>query len=1026
MNITSLTAKLMVKLRNLLIPSLLVSATLCAQDTLDPLELVEKDQTGVTRSSSDIFNRNLVLNSYRNLTDVSSYKRGAFGFKAHDGDDRSAWIMNPEETEGMVSISWGLAVPIDQVRVLEHNSGEIEAITVELYDGAEWQPVTPDDSDTRTLYTFSLRSASALRISIQTDGGEAGIAEVEVFNTQSDEPLPRYGSKALIAAMQKCSAVVLFDGSPYLFSRIGQEFIRPKYVETSLSNLWTKPVVESVVNHLGGSVTQQEDGSTQLTLNEQNLELESDFEGGVIAQLKKIAESAELEFMQRGPLVVIGQRLEALDQADVLEELRAKLGENPYRVSNLIKAEPDAVVTPTLTSQGITYEWAGFRSTAIPDTGIDAWLKYAETKVVRTWRNAPKYMNRYIRPNETIETEEAFERYRDQVRNPARGDRFEIADPDDVVALKAFLNKYHKEITAEFDIYKALGIEVINATGPKNWPDTYHDDFINWAGTYMMTYYLARNFGVAAHQFGNEPDWYFNQIPDEQVQRRLTLIADAVHSAIEDVNRDCGLDLTAIFSAPVLAGNFTGRNARIMMRNLYSKYDGTQTETKRFNLFNRHRYSGRPYQNAMEVSEAKKMMLEEAGETLPQVFTELNFSTARHWRNPESTFTNDTPAVISAMASVWGWMMQEQGVYGIFVFKLNDPSTWFWNNSGPFSNTITHSMHREMDPGTPAKEREQVVYGTKNFEVCRLFSKGFHGSRPLLKTELESTDRQFRSWTTEDKANKRFYIWSVQNNEFDDYDVVFDLSQLKLPVGALVTVEGISGARHGEVTHRISLPEDRKLRLRQAPQSAILLTVHQDAMAPEVLVAQADATVVQGTHSSLNFGSKPWLQVRRHSDNDSNQISYLKFKVPQDGVAVERAILEFEGKSLSAHAYNGGFLFRIYAIDENNWEESTLTAIEAPNLYQTVSSMREVDLDHYPVGHVTSFNQPATLRADVTGAVREAMEDGRTELTLVLIREVHQPAENTDADYAQIASREAGSKEAPKVYLYRETTKEIK
>jgi hypothetical protein len=988
------------------------------QDPLAPLELVEKDQTGGTRSSNDIFNRNLVLNAYRNLTDVSSYKRGRFGFYAHDGDPRSHWALNPEETEGVIEISWGLAVPIDQVKVEEFRAGNIESFTLELYNGTAWETIDPDHVEKRSLYNFALRSASALRISIKTNGEEAGVSEVEVFNTQSDQPLARYGSDALIAAMKESSAVILFDGSPYLFSRVGRELIRPKYAETNLTNLWTEPVLESVVTHLGGTFDKEEDGPLQVRLNGQAFSCDAEISASVVAQLEVLAKGAGLEFMQRAHLVMIGQGLEALDRADLLAELEMKLGKNPYWLSTQDEGELDAVVTPTLNPQGITYEWAGFRSTAIPDTGIDGWLKYAGTKSVRTWRHAPKYMNMYIRPKERVETEEDFERYRDQVRNSSGGDRATVSAPDDIVAFRAFLNKHDAEIRDEFETYKALGIEVINATGPKNWPNTHHDDFINWASTYMMTYYLAKNFGVEVHQFGNEPDWYFDQIPDEQIQRRLTLIADAVHTAIEDVNRDHGLGLTAIFSAPVLAGNFTGRNARIMMRNLYSSYDGTKTEKKRFNLFNRHRYSGRPYQNAFEVREAKKMMMEEAGEVLPQVFTELNYSTARHWRRPETTFTNDTPSLIAAMASVWGWMMEEQGVYGIFVFKLNDPSTWFWKETDRFSNTITYSMHREMDPGTEPKEREQVVYGTKNFEVCRLFSKGFHGSRPLLETKLQSSDPQYRSWMAEDKSDKRFYIWSVQNNEFENYDVEFDLSQLELPIGALVTVEAVSGARHGEITERILLPEDQKIRIRQAPQSAVLLTIHKDSLAGQIVYAKADATVVQGVNSKRNFGDEPLLAVGRHSNADNNKISLLKFDLPEGEGSIQRSILELHGKSESIHAYDGGFLFRVYAVKHSDWEEGDITAENAPYLYRTVSSLKEVDLEHYPVGHATSFNTPSTMMIDLTQAVQEAREEGRGEINLVVIREVHWPSEDTDNISARFAAREAAAQISPKVYFY--------
>ncbi len=70
-------------------------------------------------------------------------------------------------------------------------------------------------------------------------------------------------------------------------------------------------------------------------------------------------------------------------------------------------------------------------------------------------------------------------------------------------------------------------------------------------------------------------------------------------------------------------------------------------------------------------------MQEEAGEVLPQVFTELNYSTGRNWSQPTVTFLNDSPRVFTSLASIWGWMMQEQGVFGIFLFNLNNSGVWF-------------------------------------------------------------------------------------------------------------------------------------------------------------------------------------------------------------------------------------------------------------------------------------------------------------------------------------------------------------
>lgn len=1007
---------------------------------LDPLEKVEQDQSDGLISSRNISNSNLLIGNRQEYTDVSSYKPGAFGHFAHDGDERKAWIVNPAETKGIMQISWGLAVPIDQVKVLEHKGGNIESLKLELYDGRDWTVVEPESASARGLFNFPVRPASALRISLETKG-EAGIAEVEVFNTQSTASLARYGGPELVTAMKRANAVILFEGSPYAFSSAGRVLIQPRTPEACLADPWTKPVLEFIGTSLGGSVESAEPESLKIQLNGQSVSLATEPGTNIVDRIQALAKAAGLEFKRQGPLVMVGNGLEALEDSEVTSQLTSLLGRNPSLTSasktpetnegkgllERIKsffagtpqaevaptpdATPDAIITPTLTPEGVTYEWAGFRAMADPDTNSDAWLKYSEAKSARSWAGSTRYMNSYVRPEKQVESAEEFEALRSEIRA--------APEKNSIIATRAFLNKHHEALAAEFGIYNALGIEVINATGPKDWPDTLHDDFLNWAGCYAMTYYLAKNYGIAAHQYGNEPDWYFNKSTDEQIARRLTLVADAVHCAIEDVNRDFNRDLKAVFSAPVLAGDFTGRSARIMMRNMYTRYDGTPSPTPLFQLFNRHRYGGRPHQNALEVQKAKAVMQEEAGVVLPQVFTELNYSTGRNWAQPKTTFLNDSPAVFTSMASIWGYMMQAQGVYGIFVFKLNDSGIWSWKGTGPFSNVITYSMFPEQDSGAEPKKKEQISYGSKNFEVCRLFSRGFHGSRPLLKTEIASSDPEYRAWTTVDEESGRYYIWSVQVDEFANFELEFDLGKLDLPKDALVTAEMVSGAHHGEMTLSTTLPDDRKIRLRQPAQSAMLLTVHKRPMKLESIAPEADATIVQADQSKVNFGGEKTLRIGRNASSGLNAISFLKFKLPEEGADVQRAVLELHGKSKSAQAYDGGFLFRVYALEAGDWDEQMITAETAPGVNKTVSAMKNIDLKNYPVGHVTSFNTPSQMLVDVTQAVREARESNKDEVDFVLIREMHWPEENTDAVSAVLSSREAGPEESPSLHLWK-------
>lgn len=198
----------------------------------------------------------------------------------------------------------------------------------------------------------------------------------------------------------------------------------------------------------------------------------------------------------------------------------------------------------------------------------------------------------------------------------------------------------------------------------------------------------------------------------------------------------------------------------------------------------------------------------------------------------------------------------------------------------------------------------------------------------------------------------------------------------------------------------------------------MLLTLHKRPLKKETIYPEVDATVVQGEKSQENFGKESRLLVGRNAQSGANKISFLKFKLPQGAVDVQRAVLELHGQSNSAHAYDGGVLTRIYAVEKAEWDENQITAENAPNVCKTVSALEKIDMNNYPVGHVTCFHAPSQMMVDITQFVKEARKNNRDEVDLVLIKEVHWLGENTDHISAAISSREAGQELSPKLYVW--------
>ena len=990
-------------------------------NTRDPALLaVEEDQATSNGSMTNLANSDLLLGRYLNYAHSSEYASGRFASLIQDGNPKRGWHLPGNSTEGWVDASLGLLTTFDKIIVRE--AGEkVLSYELKAYDGKQWRVLAEGQKLGTKVFRFEPLQASAFRIDIKSDGG-GGINSLEVYNTvDPNSAFPNGPSPELRNAFADGKRIAMLLESPYAFTGTGVELIdqrNPEVRPLHASDLYLKEIMSFMLDKLGGKKEWDENGTTlKANLNNRKFTISLGSDNGVDV-FKRFLELAGITTSNAPDvpgLVVFGNPLPTATEPAWFKELQNHLSQSSKihsrgRVSSG-SGKPDVIVTPMPTKIGRTMPWVGARaSTLDPDNNEAAWLSYIRPNAVRTWNGAAIFQ-KYVHKNyPSIKSLEDFEQQKASVR----------AGPEESKALlwKEWMeSETQASYKYEYGVLKRLGMTVVNQTGPKDWPNNWEHNFRNWLITYMATYYLAKYHDVEVHQYGNEPDSYLNNYPDEIIALKLQLVSDAIHCAVADVNQRFNKKLNAEYAAPVLASNPLGKAAQVMMRNLRTDYRGRKMDHDLVQYYNRHRYNNRPRQNILEINQVTQMMLDESatGKALPQIFTELNYSTGRNWSRPDMTATSDSPEVFCSVASIWGKMMATQNVHGIFLFKLYAPST-------QWCNTVCYGFVRESDSQKarhPNKgDKTDIGYSTKNAEILRLFAEGFSNGHPLLKTEIDCDDMHFQAYTSYNTTNETYYLWTVQPNDSVNYEVGLDLSKLDVSPGAKVVVREVSDGAFGEVIFEGALPVNRRLRLMQPKQSAWLISIPKNRVhATKNYAPIADTSVRQGSYSENNYGNKSTLRVQRHSQSDNNHISFIKFKIddiPKDDI--HKVLLRMHGRRLSEHDFNDSFVFRVYGMVEDDWKELEMNAKNAPGVYNTVSAVRRgiASIEAPPVGHMSFTNQPGFSEIDVTNFVKEHKDQ---ELTFLLIRELKLPDENTDFDWAELDSREGNTSLAPRLQI---------
>ncbi len=665
--------------------------------------------------------------------------------------------------------------------------------------------------------------------------------------------------------------------------------------------------------------------------------------------------------------------------------------------SQTMPTSPAVTLCPEAKVVGTSMEYVGFSSVHLVEgENQAAWLRYLGVNGVRTWYTAGRHVKKEdLRLGDPVATAEEFARRRAAVR--ADPVRCGVIDWE-TLARRSASRFVEKDSVFTVDhanlLLRMLGITPVCELNHKGWDENWQSAWHNWVTIYAWVFHQARTAGVRHYQYINEPDDYAAKLKPEIYMRSIQVYADAVHSAITDVNRLQGLSLKPVFAAPVLAGSGTSEVARNMMRTLRTDFQGRRADPPLVQWFCKHRYNSRPYSYVAEIDEMNAMMREESPdrEALPIIYSEFNYSTGANWARPTTPYTCDTPLVFRNQASVWG-LASRAGAKAFYQFKFA--------NELRKSNSVCKTLVRDHDPGTPAGSDRDIGDSTKNAEVTRLFAEGFAQSRPLLEPGCRSADITVIPLCSRDPATGRIHLWLPQPNSRADYPLSLDLRGLAIPPGALLQIKEVSAARFGETVQRLTVA-GQPLALVQPRDSVWLIGIEPRPSRLEVLAPEADGEVRQGAEADGRFGGSAIMGVRQGSDGN-NRISFIRFRLPADIGTAKRVLLRVHG--LAQGPAGEAFDHLVYGTPTADWDERTLNARQAPAVCRTVSALARVDLATRPVGHL-SFMPGAPARTAWLDVTSYAAEHPGAAVTFVLIKEKKYPEDDFRACTASFATRE--------------------
>lgn len=366
----------------------------------------------------------------------------------------------------------------------------------------------------------------------------------------------------------------------------------------------------------------------------------------------------------------------------------------PKITSNISTQQPstqlkNVTITVAKNVVGKSLKYVGYnQGYYFPGSNISGWLEYSNVNSVRVWAAMNAFVPQTaVQVDAGISSVEDFDKRKNELRASPENNKYikwnELtplyAKPDSSSTNAMVFNYALSEL-------KRLGIDVILQTGSNDFDSTWQNKWKQWQRHYALAYYSAKQGDVTMFAMQNEPN-HRNSGPMKLDQwiTGMQIVSDAVHSAIEDVNKKYGKQLAAKFVGPVTAGNNPEWWAGVS-KAIRTDYHGKTINKDQMEIFSTHSYNSPAAGYESRIDNIHKIITSNhpAGQSLPVVYTEIG-----RWMNAyliDKEETMDSPSLFTEWAGIYANNMKNGG-YGMWAFKFANTA------SGPYPRGIKSGHH---------------------------------------------------------------------------------------------------------------------------------------------------------------------------------------------------------------------------------------------------------------------------------------------------------------------------------------------